>query len=72
MSDLNTKRDNEVIDAVMECDSLPTAIISILSTCAFMFSIYLSFRCNKEFNLWEFIASMLFFPIYLPYKLATC
>ena len=47
------------------------SIVNIIFWVIFIFAIYLSFRCNKGFNIWGFLGAFFFSPIYVVYKLAT-
>lgn len=37
-----------------------------------MYAIYLSFRCNRGFDLIGFLGALFFPFLYIPIKLATC
>ena len=48
--------------------TIPGLVLLLLS----IFALYLSFKCNKGFDLIGFLGAVLFPYIYIPYKLATC
>tara|TARA_Y100001970_G_C13550490_1_gene516603 strand:- start:51 stop:428 length:378 start_codon:yes stop_codon:yes gene_type:complete len=48
-----------------------TSIISLFWTLVSFFAIYLSFKCNKGFNLVGFLGALLLGPFYIAYKLGT-
>ena len=47
------------------------ALLHILDFLLFIFAIYLSFKCNKGFNLGGFLMACCCSAIYIAYKLAT-
>ena len=51
--------------------SLLKIIISLFWSLLALFAVFLSFKCNKGFEIWSFLAAIFFGPIYVMYILAT-
>lgn len=51
--------------------SLGRAIIMLVDLLLFVYALYLSFKCNKGFNLGGFLMACCCSAIYIAYKLAT-
>jgi hypothetical protein len=54
-----------------EGDATYSLLINLISWIVLGFAVYLSFRCNKGFNLGGFLVALFFSPIYIIYHLAT-
>ena len=46
-------------------------LITIISWVVLGFAIYLSFRCKKGFDIWQFLLALFCAPCYIIYQLAT-
>jgi hypothetical protein len=67
----NKENNPENIFLASQQISLGTALLHILDVFLFIFAIYLSFKCNKGFNLGGFLMACCCSAIYIAYKLAT-
>lgn len=47
------------------------SIYGVIHLAAFLFAIYLSFKCNKGFDLGAFVMALIFPYLYIIYKFAT-
>jgi len=63
----NNLTSSAVAGAVSGGVTMGSVILMILSA----YAIFLSFKCNKGFNLWGFLGALFLPMFYIPYKLAT-
>jgi hypothetical protein len=49
----------------------PSPIIVFFWTLVSIYAIYLSFKCNKGFDIWGFLGAFFFGPLYIAYKLGA-
>jgi hypothetical protein len=54
-----------------EGDATYSLFINLISWIILGFAVYLSFRCNKRFDLVNFLVAFFFAPFYIIYHLAT-
>jgi hypothetical protein len=81
-NDVPTQKNEDKIDYVKELnnflkdncghyDGNGRYIYSVFHTILIFIAIYLTFKCNKEFNILPFLAALIFPQFYIIYILAT-